>query len=95
MKLKHKIQKIVLKMIPKLKDLTILYQMVSIEKDDTGIMRKIDGVIVQVCSIQFQKMNMDHLLNKPYVNEVTLTEQNLSLKMLLVSWSETMTTKEV
>ena len=26
--------------------------------------------------IQFRKMNMDHLLNRPYVNEVTLTEQN-------------------
>ena len=27
--------------------------------------------------IQLRKMNMDHLLNKPYVNEVTLTDQNL------------------
>ena len=26
---------------------------------------------------QFRKMNMDHLLNKPYVDEVALTEQNL------------------
>ena len=28
--------------------------------------------------IQFQKMNMDHILNKPCVNEVTLTEQYLN-----------------
>ena len=28
-------------------------------------------------NIQFRKMNMDHLLNKPYVDEVALTEQNL------------------
>ena len=27
--------------------------------------------------IQFRKMNMDHLLNKPYVNEVTLRWQTL------------------
>ena len=31
--------------------------------------------------IGLQKMNiMDHLLNKPYVNEVTLTDQNLCRK---------------
>ena len=28
--------------------------------------------------IQLRKMNMDHSLNKPYVNEVTFTDQNLS-----------------
>ena len=28
--------------------------------------------------LQLQKMNMDHLLNKPYVNGVTLSKQNLS-----------------
>ena len=31
----------------------------------------------KITYLQLQKMNMDHLLNKPYVNEVTLTEQNL------------------
>ena len=30
--------------------------------------------------LQFWKMNMDHLLNKPYVNKVNLREQNLPLK---------------
>ena len=30
--------------------------------------------------IQFRKMNMDHLINKPYINDVTLTEQNLYSK---------------
>ena len=30
--------------------------------------------------IQLRKMNMDHILNKSYVNEVTLTGQNLPLK---------------
>ena len=30
-----------------------------------------------ISTIQFWKMNMDHLLKKPYVNEATLTEHNL------------------
>ena len=32
-----------------------------------------------VHQIQLWKMNMAPLLNKPYVNEVTLNEQNLTL----------------
>ena len=31
-------------------------------------------------NLQFWKINMDHLLNKPYVNEVTLRGQNPPLK---------------
>ena len=34
----------------------------------------------QPLEIQFPKMNIDHLLKKPYVNGITLTNQNLSLK---------------
>ena len=32
---------------------------------------------MELLNIQLQKMNVDHLLNNPYVNEGTLREQNL------------------
>ena len=33
-------------------------------------------------NIQFQKMNMDRLLNKPYVNKVFLSGKNLTFEFL-------------
>ena len=36
--------------------------------------------LTYIMKIQLQTMNMDHLLNKPYVNEVTLNGQNLYSK---------------
>ena len=47
--------------------------------------------------IQLCCMNINHLLNQPYVNEVNLTEQTAKpiLKILLVSWSELMSTGEI
>ena len=58
------------------------------KKSDPSEMMQLDGYTVDYIEpaggkshdIQFRKMNMDHLLNKPYVNEVTLREQNLCLK---------------
>ena len=55
---------------------------ISIEKKEPLVLHKECDSIFKVrrldskySNIQFRKMNMDHLLNKPYVNEVTLTEQ--------------------
>ena len=39
------------------------------------------AVVCEPRYIQFHKMNIDHLLNKPYVNEVTLREKPV-LKIL-------------
>ena len=32
---------------------------------------------MELCDVQLRKMNVIHLVNKPYVTEVTLNEQNL------------------
>ena len=48
------------------------------EENDPQKVRYKTAIDFCLCMIQFRKMNMVHIVNKPYANEVTLSEPKLS-----------------
>ena len=65
-----------------LKLISSLWSTIDLASDPEGVKIVTSGgevYFIKLPHIQLQKMNMASLLNMPYVNEVTLTEQNLAI----------------